>query len=136
MQTACINVWSVISVLLGSFELDNVSLVPYIPRHHKVYRTNRRFEQYAMVSYSNQLVVLLNVFLAQYYSRTAFLGYSSICETIDGSRFEASLEVVCRLGVHRDLYDRRAEGVTLRRLTSHCCHCQAAGNSLPETLQD
>ena len=101
MQTACINAWSVISVLLGSFELDNVSLVPYILRHHKVYRTNRRFEQYAMVSYSNQLVVLLNVFLAQYYSRTAFLGYSSICETIDGSRFEASLEVVCRNEIRR-----------------------------------
>jgi hypothetical protein len=41
MQTSCINCWSVISVLLGSFELDNVSLVPYILRRHLVYRTIR-----------------------------------------------------------------------------------------------
>jgi|MEHZ01.5.fsa_nt_MEHZ011432089.1_2 hypothetical protein len=44
MHTACINSWSVISVLLDSFELDNFSLVPYILRRHTVYRTIRRFE--------------------------------------------------------------------------------------------
>jgi hypothetical protein len=107
-----------------------------ILRRYTLYRTIRRVQQYAKASYSNQLVFLMIVFLAQYYSRTAFLGYPSLRETIDGSLFGSRLEVVCRLDVHRGLDDRRAEGVTLRRLTSHCCRYQAGENSLPGILQD
>ena len=101
-----------------------------ILRRYTVYRTIRRVQQHAKASYSNQLVFLMIVFLAQYYSRIAFLGYPSLCETIDGSLFGSRLEVVCRLD------DRRAEGVTLRRLASHCCRYQAGESSLPEILQD
>ena len=107
-----------------------------ILRRYTVYRTIRRVQQYAKASYSNQLVFLMIVFLAQYYSRTAFLGYPSLCETIDGSLFGSRLEVVCLLDVYRGLDDRRAEFVTLRRLTSHCCRYQAGENSLPGILQD